>query len=145
NRSIRWHIVTGEYPPLPGGVADYTCLLARELARAGDDVHVWTAELAGSTPADPETVDTRLSVTRLPGHFGRQALRRLGAELDRSPRPFRLLIQYTPQLYGMRGMNVPFARWIRSRRTDSPWVMFHECAFPLLPGQKWRHRLLAWV
>ncbi len=28
-----WHIVTGEYPPQPGGVSDYTEAVARGLAR----------------------------------------------------------------------------------------------------------------
>ena len=46
------HFVTCEYPPRVGGVADYTAALARELARRGERVHVWTAA-AGSrtTPA----------------------------------------------------------------------------------------------
>jgi hypothetical protein len=26
---LRWHIITGEYPPQPGGVSDYTRLVAR--------------------------------------------------------------------------------------------------------------------
>ena len=36
-----WHIITGEYPPNPGGVADYTQLVALGLAAHGDSVHVW--------------------------------------------------------------------------------------------------------
>src|SRR5947209_3461982 len=38
-----WHLVTGEYPPRPGGVGDYSALLAAGLAAAGGEVHVWTA------------------------------------------------------------------------------------------------------
>ncbi len=38
---IDWQIVTGEYPPQPGGVSDYTRLVARGLAGAGDRVEVW--------------------------------------------------------------------------------------------------------
>ena len=37
----RWHLVTSEYPPDIGGVSDYTAQLARALAGAGDEVHVW--------------------------------------------------------------------------------------------------------
>ena len=139
-RMMHWHIVTGEYPPQPGGVADYTRLVARELARAGDEVQVWAPECAGPTPVDPG-----VTVTRLPGHFGRRARQELGAALDRSPRPFRLLVQYVPHMYGMHGMNVPFCLWLRSRRTDGPWVMFHEVAFPIVRGQKLTQRILARV
>ena len=39
---MQWHIITGEYPPKRGGVSDYTYLLARALAEAGEDVHIWT-------------------------------------------------------------------------------------------------------
>ena len=35
-----WAIITGEYPPDPGGVSDYTYLVATHLADAGDEVHV---------------------------------------------------------------------------------------------------------
>ena len=37
-----WHIVTGEYPPDSGGVADYTAAVARALADSGAEVHVWS-------------------------------------------------------------------------------------------------------
>ena len=36
-----WHLLTGEYPPQPGGVADYTQQLARALSESGKQVHVW--------------------------------------------------------------------------------------------------------
>jgi hypothetical protein len=45
-----WHIVTGEYPPDVGGVADYTETVAHALHASGDRVHVWTAGTAGTTP-----------------------------------------------------------------------------------------------
>ena len=36
-----WNIITGEYPPQPGGVSDYTRLVAHGLADAGDEVCVY--------------------------------------------------------------------------------------------------------
>ena len=33
--SHRWHVITGEYPPQPGGVSDYSRLVARRLAAEG--------------------------------------------------------------------------------------------------------------
>jgi glycosyltransferase involved in cell wall biosynthesis len=134
---IRWHIVTGEYPPQPGGVADYTRLVARQLALAGDEVHVWAPECGGEMSVDPGVM-----VRHLPGRFGVGARRILGQALDQAPGPYRLLVQYVPHMYGLRGMNVPFCLWLRRRRADRPWVMFHEVAFPVARGQKWRHNLL---
>jgi len=43
--SWRWAILTGEYPPQPGGVSDYTRLVAEGLAVGGDEVHVWAPEV----------------------------------------------------------------------------------------------------
>ena len=35
------HILTGEYPPQPGGVGDYCALVAAGVAAEGRGVHVW--------------------------------------------------------------------------------------------------------
>ena len=37
----RWAVLTGEYPPQPGGVSDYTRLVAEGLAAVGDEVAVY--------------------------------------------------------------------------------------------------------
>ena len=37
---VTWQVITGEYPPQPGGVGDYTAQVAAGLAAAGDEVHV---------------------------------------------------------------------------------------------------------
>ena len=42
-----WHILSGEYPPQPGGVSDYTAGLAEGLAKAGAEVHVWVPPASG--------------------------------------------------------------------------------------------------
>ena len=36
-----WHLLAPEYPPVCGGVGDYTALLAEGLRTAGDPVRVW--------------------------------------------------------------------------------------------------------
>ena len=46
-----WHIITGEYPPAPGGVSDYTEAVAAGLAAAGDEVHVWCPAASGLLPS----------------------------------------------------------------------------------------------
>ncbi|HYH79445.1 MAG TPA: hypothetical protein VEX86_06600 [Longimicrobium sp.] len=113
-----WHIVTGEYPPASGGVGEYTEILAHALAAEGPRVHVWAPAAAAN--------ERRVEVH--PAAFDRAGLRRLDTELDRFPAPRTLLVQYAPQAFGRRGMNVGFCRWVlaRARRGDPVRVMFHE-------------------
>jgi glycosyltransferase involved in cell wall biosynthesis len=134
--SRTWAILTGEYPPQSGGVSDYTRSVARGLAAAGDDVHVWTGPCHTSA-SDEEGV----RVHRLPDTFGPLSLVRLGRELARLIEP-TLLVQYVPHAFGWKGMNVPFCLWLRRQRMRVV-VMFHEVAFPVLPRASWKHRLLA--
>jgi glycosyltransferase involved in cell wall biosynthesis len=137
---LRWHIVTGEYPPQPGGVSDYTRLVARGLAEAGDEVHVWAPQALGPSPAD-----AGVRLHRLPGHFGPVALVGLHRALAHDRRPFRLLVQYVPHMYGWKAMNVLFCGWLRWVCPVRPWVMFHEVAFPVTRDQPLRHNLLGLV
>lgn len=134
-----WHLLTGEYPPDRGGIGDYTRLLARALADHGRRVHVWTPSVDADSGAGGVAVHAM-------GGVGRDALRRLGTALDRYPAPLRLLVQYAPQAWGMRGMNLPFTRWLLARRRagDDVRVMFHEPYFPF-GWQRPQRNLLAAV
>jgi glycosyltransferase involved in cell wall biosynthesis len=133
----RWAVLTGEYPPQTGGVSDYTRLVAGGLAAAGDAVTVFAPPAAGADPRDPG-----VTVRRLPDWFGPRGLAALGRELARRPRPDRILVQYVPHAFGLRGMNLPFCAWLACFRRASVWVMFHEVATPWVRGQPWRHQLL---
>jgi glycosyltransferase involved in cell wall biosynthesis len=42
-------------------------------------------------------------------------------------------------------MNLLFCHWLGRHRRHDVWVMFHEVLYPRIPGQPWRHRLLAAV
>lgn len=53
---MRILFVTGEYPPLPGGIADYTRHLGQALAEAGCEVSVLTSVGAGQTGDSPVRV-----------------------------------------------------------------------------------------
>ena len=131
-----WHLVSGEYPPGGGGVGEYTRLLARALAEAGREVHVW-APAAGDGDEGPG-----VRVHAVPG-FGRAGGARLDAGLDAFVPPRRILVQYAPQAFGMRGMNVAFCRRVlaRARGGDEVRVLFHE---PFVPfGWPLRRNLLA--
>ncbi len=131
-----WALLTGEYPPAEGGVADYTALLAAALAAAGDEVHVFAPEPAGATAG--------VEVHPLPGHFGWRARRRAAAVLRGLDAP-RLLVQYVPHAYGRRAMNLGLIRWLARQPAAQPWVMFHEVAVRAEGGDRHRRRLLAAV
>jgi glycosyltransferase involved in cell wall biosynthesis len=123
----RWAILTGEYPPDPGGVSDYTRLVARGLADAGDSVRVYTPAGANAPVRDPG-----VEVLQLPGRFGPRSLAALDRLLLARPRADRILVQYVPQAFGWKGMNVALAVWLAARapRIAPVWVMFHEVATP---------------
>src|ERR1017187_5912572 len=95
-----WHIFTGEYPPAPGGVADYARSVARMLAAAGDDVHVWAP-----APSGPLTEDPGVRLHPLRGGYAPRGLVALSRAFRREPSPRRVLVQYVPQAFGMKGMN----------------------------------------
>jgi glycosyltransferase involved in cell wall biosynthesis len=135
-----WALLTGEYPPQPGGVADYTRLVARGLAEAGDTVHVWASRCDQPTPEVPG-----VRVHRLPDHFGPRSLSVLDRDLSRLRQPVQVVLQYAPHAFGLKAMNLPLCLWLHARWRKRYWVMFHEVAYPFLRGQPWRHHLLAAV
>jgi glycosyltransferase involved in cell wall biosynthesis len=134
-----WHIITGEYPPQPGGVSDYTWLVANGLAAAGNRVHVWAPQcgLPGNNAA-------AVRVHRLSSYFGPCALAALAHAIRADP-ACSVLVQYVPHAYGFRAMNLPFCLWLNSFRHADLTVMFHEVAFPIGPAQPLKHNLLGAV
>jgi hypothetical protein len=137
-----WHLVTGEYPPQPGGVSDYSCALAKGLAAEGDDVHVWC-------PSAPYRVTDIPGVT-VHGDLGRARthdLRNLTVELDRFPGPRQILVQWVPHAFGCRSMNLGFCRWLWRRATrygDQVDLMVHEPFLSFGEGS-WRQDAAATV
>ena len=134
-----WHVITGEYPPQPGGVSDYTRLVCDGLASAHNTVHVWA-------PADGlrSSIDGSIKVHRLPGRFGTRALRMLADAIHATP-GCSILVQYVPHAYGFRAMNVQFCLWLRAIRRSGLKVMFHEVAFPVSATQSCRQNALGAV
>ena len=129
--ALRWFIITGEYPPQPGGVSDYTRVIATALAASGDEVGIWTGPLPPSIPQEQKPVDG-VGVHRTSDHFGRKALSEMDAALNRVSAGTRVLVQYEPWSFGYRGLNVRFAWWLRECKRRHPGlplaVMFHEVA-----------------
>lgn len=132
-----WHLLSGEYPPMAGGVADHSRLLADALADAGEQVHVWAPGPHGVVKEGGVTVH------RAPGRFAPGDLRALSRELDACPGPRRLLLQYVPHALGLKAMNVPFCAWFAARRQDERQVFLHEAVYPWSRRAPWRHQVLA--
>jgi glycosyltransferase involved in cell wall biosynthesis len=118
----RWHIVTPELPPDCGGVGDYTSQVAEALAHSGDAVSLYVPPAA-----TPHRAADRLEVVTLADRFGARSRRQLSTRLDADGHG-RLLVQYVPAVFGRRGTNVPFCRWLLARRQAGAdvRVMFHE-------------------
>ncbi|MGA9771234.1 MAG: glycosyltransferase family 4 protein [Blastocatellia bacterium] len=137
-----WHIITGEYPPQPGGVSDYTEQLARGLACHGDKVHVWCPAVEGD-----EAFNHKVETHRISGLFSPAKLFELGKALNGFEAPRTLLVQYAPNAFGLRGLNLFICLWLLSRSIfskDDVRVMFHEPFF-YFARQSLRRNLLAAV
>ena len=116
-----WHVVTGEYPPAIGGVADHTRLVAAGLAARGAVVHIWAPGDAGSTTEDG------VCVHRVAGAWAARDLEVVSEQLGRADAG-RVLVQWVPHAYGQRSLNVGFCRWVRglARQGAVVEVMVHE-------------------
>lgn len=123
-----WHLLTGEYPPQFGGVSDYSALVASDLSRRGLPVHIWAPPCAGVAPDVPGVTVHRDVV----GHWSPSDLTLLSSALDAMPGPRRILVQYTPNAWGYKGVNLGFGRWLARRHAagDAIWTMIHEAIYP---------------
>jgi hypothetical protein len=132
-----WSIITGEYPPQLGGVADYTEKIARGLTHKGYTVRVFF-------PADENTITFISPLLTLYGvaHFhSLDGLKFIEKQLHQIHGPQRILFQYVPQMYGCLGANAP---WIASFCNFSypVDVMFHEVRHGVSRQSPWRYHLL---
>jgi glycosyltransferase involved in cell wall biosynthesis len=129
---VQWLILTGEYPPQPGGVSDHCRLVAEGLARAGDTVEVWAPPVAkDELPAPPG-----LTVCRLPDRFGPRSMAWLCVMPDLAESD-RVLVQYVPQSFGWDTRNVGFCQWLAYAGRRRPMgIVFHEVAVDW-PARGW--------
>ncbi len=119
-------LLTGEFPPMRGGVADYTSLIADGLKRLGVDVSVLTSTRARSPRGDAPWVspDVVSWGTGLWGDVARHV---------EQHRPDILHVQYQTGAYDMRlGINLlPWINRIRRRKARLV-VTFHDLKEPYL-------------
>ncbi|HEX7667882.1 MAG TPA: hypothetical protein VF407_25320, partial [Polyangiaceae bacterium] len=108
------------------------------LAKSGDEVHVWAPGREGT-----RSIDEGVNVHRLRDAFTVKGIAELDRGLAAERSPKRLLVQYVPQSFGYKAMNMAFVAWLAARR-DSLWVMFHEVATPWYSRQA-KHLLLGAV
>lgn len=124
---MRIALITGEYPPLEGGVGDFTHELGRALAAQGHEIHVLTS----TTESTSVSEEDGLRVYRhMPG-WGRQApaqIRRWLQEL----RPEIVNLQYQAAAYQMKGAMPLFTRTQRGRLPAPVVVTFHDLLPPYL-------------
>lgn len=130
-------LVTGEYPPMEGGVGAFTQELARALAAAGHDIHIITSKQArsGTTPRRAsellEPVD--LQFAQLHPRVKKWRWPALSDVVDVAIR-YELdiiNIQYQAAAYDMRSAAVNFLPW-RLNHVVKTAVTFHDLRVPYL-------------
>lgn len=121
--------VTGEYPPAPGGVGDYTYLLGRALLAQGHQVDVLTAQ-APADDDDRTDAPTRLLLPFQTWSWGMLVvlLRAITAR-----QPDILHIQYQTGAYGMRPA-INLLPWLLRRFNPRPRIVvtMHDLRVPYL-------------
>lgn len=131
-----WAILTSEFPPDPGGVSDFCGILCQTFANAGIPFQVYAPKHKPAVA--PETSspgakdsDRSGSVRRIPLLFEAEGRNRLAEHLGLPTQSPRLLVQYVPNAFGRRGMNVSMCRWLAQRRHHGQEVniLFHEPYF----------------
>ncbi|MDB4906958.1 MAG: hypothetical protein JWO05_1742 [Gemmatimonadetes bacterium] len=139
-----WHVITGEYPPTRGGVADYSALVAEGLSELGWNTHAWA-------PGASSALRNGVCVHELPGRFDRATRSALSSALEATPAPRHLYVQYVPQALGENAVNLGMGHWLASRRDrgDVVHLMLHEPWVPYGGGIKRRAaavatRMMAW-
>ena len=136
-RSMRILFITGEYPPMQGGVADYTRELGRALVELGHDVGVLTA-----VDATKGWIEPGIEVFPHIDGWGWN----VWSELDRVVddwQPDVVHIQYQTAAFGMSpAINLwPWRPWKRPKIATA--VTFHDLREPYLFAKA--HVVRRWV
>ena len=131
-------MISGEYPPMEGGVADFTRIVARHLAALGTQVHVLTS--IGGQGGDRESSD--VTVWPVMGRWGWRSLARAVRDLCHRVAPDVINIQYQTAAYAMR----PAINLLPTWSPLPSVVTFHDLKvpylFPKAGALRWRANLV---
>lgn len=119
-------LITGEYPPMQGGVGDYTACLAQALARQGCQVSVITSAAAQGMDSGGEA-----RVLPIVSRWGPGCLPQLRRALSRL-RPDIVHIQYQAGAYQMHGAISFLPLLSFMSRGPAVAVTFHDLNGPYL-------------
>jgi glycosyltransferase involved in cell wall biosynthesis len=123
---MRIAFIAGEYPPLQGGLGDYTRELARALAMAGHEPHVLTKSVRG-VPGEEFT--SGIHVHRAIPHWDWTTLPYV-SRFIRHYQPDVLNLQYQAAAYNMHGAINLLPRLLAGR---TPMIItFHDLKVPYL-------------
>ncbi|MCC7354780.1 MAG: glycosyltransferase family 4 protein [Anaerolineae bacterium] len=137
---MRILLISGEYPPMQGGVGDYTRELGTALAQQGAEVHVLTTRQA---VLGPEAIIVHPLISRWGWGMWRQA-----ETLARQVQASIVHIQYQTAAYGMHPAINLLPRRLRRATTLRCLVTFHDLKEPYLfpkagAVRRWVNRVLA--
>lgn len=144
---MRILLISGEFPPMQGGVGDYTREMAREFVRQGHQAWVLTSDRLREAYADQAGLPWRTLPTVHDWKWGcwKQVIQAI-----RQARPDVVNVQYQAAAYDMRVPAICFLPWRLRCLADRPAVVttFHDLQTPYLfpkagPLRTWVVRTLA--
>jgi len=125
-------MVTGEYPPSMGGVADYTSLLARQLEQLGTAVTVLAPPLAVENRNAEPSPREGVPVVRVQGSWGLSSWRQVARAAQISESSI-VHLQYQAAAYGMHPAMNLLPAYIRLRERQLKAVTtFHDLRVPYI-------------
>lgn len=139
---MRVLFITGEFPPMQGGVGDYTWSLGVALTQRGVDVHVLTSNKAGPAHLIPSGIDdVYADITNW-----RWGLARHVQSVVREVQPDVVHIQYQSAAYDVHPAINLLPRALRKvKQSPATAVTFHDLRtpyiFPKAGPLRWRANL----
>jgi len=125
---MRIAMISGEYPPLEGGVGDFTRALSLELLRQGHAVQILTGKQGDGVTV---TEEEGLTIHRCISHWDLRAYPRISRWIA-DVHPDVVNIQYQPAIYEMKGAIHVLPRWQGQRNPQPIVTTFHDLRVPYL-------------
>ncbi len=129
---MRIGLISGEYPPMEGGVGDFTRMLGRALITSGHEVHVLTTAEAPARQKEQAAQEMEgLIIHRRRLRWGPRSAWTILAWAE--PLALEILnLQYQAAAYHLRGW-INLVPYLTRHRRSIPWVTtFHDLLPPYL-------------